>query len=133
MNARLDQATVGLSLVCILHCLAPLVLVLPFFGLSSLHIDQQTDYWFHLIMLCIGIPLSGWALFGVASARKLPLTWFCLSLIALGFILLGGSFFVTEEESHRSFTLLGATLIAAGHLSRLLLYRKHLLCDQEHR
>lgn len=122
MNGKLDQVAAGLSLICVVHCVVPLVLVLPFFSLSSLQAGAAGDDWLHLILFGVGVPFSLLAFYGVSASHRRPQF---VVLIVLGFALLGSALLV-GDNLHMLLTLSGATLVAIGHLIHLVGYRKAL-------
>lgn len=122
MNGKLDQVAAGLSLTCVVHCVVPLLLVLPVFGLGSLHADAVADYWLHVTLFGVGAPVSLLAFYAVDASHRRPQF---VVLVVLGFALLGGALLV-DDNLHILFTLSGATLVAIGHLIHLVGYRRAL-------
>jgi hypothetical protein len=117
----LDGVAVGLSGLCLAHCLAlPLVagmlpMLLPF---AEGHLHAQ--------MLMLVLPLSVVAIgIGVARHRNLRVAWGA----AIGLILLVIGATVAHEQlgliADRVFTVSGAIVLAAAHLYNGLLARRH--------
>lgn len=117
----LDSAAVGLSGLCLAHCLAlPLVagvlpVLLPF---AAGHLHAQ--------MLVLVVPLSVVAIgIGVARHRNLRVAW----TAAIGLILLIVGATVAHAQlgivADRVFTVSGAIVLATAHLYNGLLSRRH--------
>jgi hypothetical protein len=117
----LDGAAVGLSGLCLLHCLAlpfvvgALPILLPLAG-GHLHVQ----------MLLIAIPLSIVAIgTGFAGHRNVRVV---LGAIA-GLVLLGIGATIAHDSlgvvADRIFSIGGAVVLAAAHLYNGLLARKH--------
>lgn len=121
-----DKVSIGLSLMCAIHCLIlPLILVLlP--SLAALELDDEA---FHIWMLVAVLPTSIFALtigckrhkryhllaIGVAGLTLL------ITAVLLGHELIG-------EYGEKILTLLGASLIATGHFFNFRLCRQHNDC-----
>lgn len=119
----LDGAAVGLSGLCLVHCLAlPLVagvlpILLPF-----------VEGHLHIQMLVLVLPLSVIAIgIGVARHRNLRVAWLALAGMAL--LVVGAT--VAHQQlgllADRVFTVCGAVILAAAHLYNGLLSRRHRL------
>jgi hypothetical protein len=117
----LDSAAVGLSGLCLLHCLAlPLVagalpVLLPF-----------VEGHLHAQMLVLVLPLSVVAIgLGVARHRNLRVAW----AAGAGLLLLVIGATVAHEQlgivADRVFTISGAVVLAMAHLYNGLLARRH--------
>jgi len=105
----LDLASMGLSGLCVVHCLALpfLVAALPFLGIFS-----QNDL-VHQILVTIAAPLSVLALWRSGGWRKstvvLPMT--------AGLLLLAAAAFIPDLEPVEAvMSVVGALLVAAAHL-----------------
>ena len=120
----LDRAAIGLSGLCLLHCLAlpfvvgALPLLLPF-----------VDGHLHLQLLIVVVPLSvlaGWL--GYIGHRNVPV----LLAIVAGLTLLVFGATVAHHSlgvvADRTFTVGGAIALAVGHFYNGLLARRH-RCD----
>ena len=126
MSARakslwLDRAAIGFSAVCVVHCLAlPLLLIL----IPTLATLPIADERFHLLLVFLVLPTSVLALFigyrrhqdravlywGITGVTLLVLT------AMLGHDLLG-------DTGERLLTVLGAVLVAVGHIRNFRLRR----------
>ena len=122
-----DRAAIGLSLLCVLHCLAlPLLLVmLP--SLVGLGLDDER---FHIWLIIVVIPLSAFALtLGCAKHRNKSVLY--IGIVGLGVLclapLIGHD--LLGEMGERLLTLLGATLIAISHIRNFSLCRRGETCD----
>jgi hypothetical protein len=110
-SSALDQVAVGLSGLCLAHCLLlPLIIaVVPFFGhLGSGH--------FHLQMLAFVLPISAIALaLGYRRHRQRAIiAWGTLGMLLLvvGGTLMHKNFGLTAD---RLFTIAGALTLAVVH------------------
>ena len=117
----LDGAAVGLSGLCLLHCLA-----LPFFVGALPMLMPFTDSHLHAQMLYFAVPLSAVAI-GIGYARhRNPLVVFAasagLGLLVVGATVAHGSLGIVAD---RLFTVSGSLILAAAHLWNGLLSRKH--------
>ena len=114
IQTRADVVAIGLSVGCLLHCLAlPVALAL----LPTLSIDWLTDEAFHRWLLVAILPTSVVALLmGCWKHRQ-------ASVIVLGFsgllLLIWAAFFghdVVGELGETAVTSAGAVVIAASHI-----------------
>jgi len=108
---NLDGAGIGLASLCIIHCLAlPLIVAaLPMFA-DVLDLPES----FHLAMVLIAIPLSGYALlngFG-RHGRILPPI---LGFSGLG-IMLAAVAFASSETGETLMTVGGSLTLVLAHL-----------------
>ena len=108
-----DKLAIGLSLACVLHCLAlPIMLVLlP--SLAALNLDNEA---FHLWMVVAVIPSSIYALtMGCKQHRRYQLlVWGVVGLALLILALALGEERI-GEWGEKGLTVLGATFVAIGH------------------
>jgi len=122
-----DQAAIGLSLLCAIHCLA---LPVATTALPSVVALGFADESFHVWLVVVVIPLSAFALtMGCrkhGQSRVLFIGVLGLLLLCLGPIL-GHN--VLSETVERALTLIGAALVAAGHVRNFLLCRERDACD----
>jgi hypothetical protein len=117
----LDGAAVGLSGLCLVHCLA-----LPFVAGALPVLLPLAGGHLHLQMLLIAIPLSVVAIgMGFAGHRNLRV----VSAALAGLVLLGVGATVAHDSlgvvADRVFTISGAVVLAAAHLYNGLLARRH--------
>jgi hypothetical protein len=116
-----DQAALGVSLLCLVHCLALPLLFAALPALSSLFPVSET---FHLWMLGIAVPASGLALVtgharhGAWSPLLLGVTG--LALLAIGVLRFGDTWLEAPV------TVFGASLLAVAHVWNMRLrHRMH--------
>ena len=119
VQALSDKAAIGLSLICVAHCLLlPMLLVL----LPTMIASFIEDEIFHLWMIAFVIPISLFALtLGCRKHRYYRL----LVLGAGGVFFLFMAVFIGDEIWEKALTVIGATLIALGH------YLNYKLCRSE--
>lgn len=104
----LDVASMGLSGLCVVHCLALpfLVAALPFLGVFS-----QNDL-VHQVLISIAAPLSVLALWRSGGWRK-PMV---LAPMVAGLLMLAAAAFIPDfEPVEATMSVVGAILVAAGH------------------
>ena len=112
-QAVTDRFAIGLSLMCVIHCLAlPLLLVL----LPSMAVLQLDNEVFHLWMVVAVLPTSICALtLGCKQHRRYRL----LLLGSIGLVLLIIALGLGEENigesGEKALTVLGAGFVAVGH------------------
>lgn len=117
---KLNQIGAGLSLVCLVHCFASLLIIaVPILGFGILEIAPGTDadYWFHVLLFFIGMPVSMLALH---NGYRLHGRWQAGTYIVLGCVMLGAAVMIDVEFWHRSLTIMGAAVLALGHIKNLL-------------
>jgi hypothetical protein len=117
----LDGAAIGLSGLCLLHCLA-----LPFFLGAVPMLMPFTESHLHAQMLYFAVPLSVVAI-GIGYTRhrdsRVVIAAFAgLSLLVFGATVAHGSLGVIAD---RLFTISGSIVLAAAHLWNGLLSRRH--------
>ena len=117
----LDGAAVGLSGLCLLHCLA-----LPFFAGALPLLMPFTESHLHAQMLYFAIPLSIVAI-GIGYTRHRNSLVVLAACAGLGLLIVGatvahGSLGIVAD---RLFTVSGSLILAAAHLWNGLLSRRH--------
>jgi len=120
----LDGAAVGLSALCLIHCLALPLLVagLPFLAeFSEGHLHAQ--------MLAVVLPLSILALgLGFRHHRSVPI----IATGAVGMIILALGATIAHEQlgiaADRTFTIVGALILATAHYKNSVRTREHKSC-----
>jgi hypothetical protein len=124
----LDGAAVGLSGLCLLHCLA-----LPFFVGALPMLMPFSETHLHAQMLFVAVPLSAVAIgIGYArhrNARVLLAALAGMSLLLAGATVAHGSLGLVAD---RLFTVCGSLVLAAAHLWNGLLSRRQrclTVCD----
>lgn len=111
----LDASAVGLSGLCLLHCLALPVAVafLPFTGAWA------EAEWVHLLFLGVAVPVSITALARSGGWRS----WQVGGLALVGLVLLaGGALLVSDPRAEVGLTGAGGLALASAHL---LNWRRH--------
>ena len=124
----LDGAAIGLSGLCLLHCLA-----LPIFVGALPMLAPFSDSHLHAQMLYFAVPLSVVAV-GIGysrhrNARVVLAAVAGISLLVVGATVAHGSLGVVAD---RAFTISGSLVLAAAHLWNGLLSRRHrcvTVCD----
>jgi len=121
-----DKVAVGLSLLCAMHCLA---LPIAVGMVPSMVAYGLADEAFHTWLILAVIPLSAFALtMGCQKHRKtsvLYIGFFGLLLLCLP-LLLGHE--MLGEAGEKTFTLLGAAIIACCHVRNFRLCRNESAC-----
>ena len=115
---RLDVLGLGISIACLVHCLAlPLAaLLLP---ALALRLDHATDHQLHWGLLALAAPISSLALWRGARCHG-SWTWLKLGVSGLSLMLLG-VLHVFGARSEVAMTLLGVVLLAIAHLRNVTL------------
>ena len=112
-KGRLDQVSIGLSVLCAFHCL-----LLPAFvgALPAITTVTGGHGHFHTLMLVVVVPLSGLAL-GMGWLRHRSPAVLALGLAGMSIMLLGvtAGHEVLGESGERWATLAGSFLLAVGH------------------
>ncbi len=119
LQSLTDKLAIGLSLGCIIHCLATPALLILIPSLSALHLDNHA---FHFWMVIAVLPTSIYALtLGCKKHKRYPL----LLLASLGLVILLSPFLLGEEYLSEileiSLTVIGASLISVSHWFNLRL------------
>ncbi len=109
----LDVSAIGLSGLCLIHCLVlPVVAVaLPFLGAWT------EAEWIHVLFVGVAAPVSGIALFRRGAPRP-PLALLALAITGL-FALVGGAAGWPTHELEIVLSVLGGLALAAAHLWNL--------------
>jgi chromate transport protein ChrA len=105
----LDITSIGLSVLCIAHCLAlPLVIAsLPFIG------DIAHTEWMHQGLVALAIPLTGWTIYRSQAWRKWNVVLFAvIGLTALTF----AAFYEPARENEVFISIVGAVYVAMAHI-----------------
>ena len=116
---RLDLFAIGLSTLCLIHCLAMPILasVLPF----AAHFAESELV--HKLLVLMAAPVSLWV---VRTARSVDGSglFVAAALTGLGLLFLG-AFVGAGSAYEETITVAGAVLLASAHLWRWLRYRNH--------
>jgi hypothetical protein len=108
----LDVSAVGLSALCLIHCLAlpALSLLLPVLGLWA------RAEWVHVAFIAAAAPVAILALVDL-HARK-PHSWTILGIAASGLaLMLAGAIEFPSAFYERSFTVLGGLILSGAHIA----------------
>lgn len=122
-----DKLAIGLSLLCLIHCLAFPVFIVMLPGMLA---SQLNDVAFHLWMLVAVVPISAYALtMGCRQHQRYSLIIFgVLGMIFLLLAVMLEEQFVNEyfsvEIIEKLFTVIGVNLLAYGH------YLNYRLCQR---
>ena len=122
IQALTDHTSIGLSLVCAIHCLFVPVLLVALPSLASLPLESEM---FHVWMVVAVLPISIFALtLGCKKHKRYKIIFLgALGLISLISALLLES--LVGEIGEKLLTLLGAGLIAWGHFTNFKLCQQH--------
>jgi len=121
-----DKFSIGLSLLCAIHCLAlPIILVL----LPSLGALQLQDDSFHIWMLIAVIPTSVYALIRGCNKHKNYRLLF-LGILGLSSLTLAVFFgyAIAGESGEKALTVLGSMILVLVHWRNFSLCQKHKNC-----
>lgn len=116
-NSWMDATAIGLSGLCLAHCL-----LLPF-AVAALPVLGQVagDHLVHQVLILIAAPLSVWAL-GRTGGWKKPMVA-ALAVVGLG--LLAGAAFIPAMAVHETLiSVVGAAFVAAAHYLNSRLHRR---------
>lgn len=112
IRGRLDRAGMLLSALCVLHCIAGLVLVAGL-GLSA---GFLLDPAVHKVGLLLATLVAGVAI-GIGAVRHRRSGPFVTAMTGLSFM--GGALAVGHGPEEVVLTIIGVGLVAAGHLFNL--------------
>lgn len=110
-RGNLDHVAVGLSALCLVHCLAFPVLIVLIPALAGV-LPQQ--WWIHPLILALALPLASVALYR-GWRRSRDVRPVALGLVGIGFLVAG----VVAAEGSGAETVLtvtGGLVLAAAHL-----------------
>ena len=127
LQPQADKVAIGLSLVCVIHCLAlPLALVLAP-SLVGLGLQDET---FHLWIVLVVLPVSIYALtLGCRKHKNMGVLLVGLSGLLLLFLTALFGHDLAGETGERLLTLAGAGIIAASHARNFQLCRERSSCE----
>ncbi|NBP74157.1 MAG: MerC domain-containing protein [Alphaproteobacteria bacterium] len=118
----LDKFAVSTSAICAIHCLCLPFLLVVFPALGASIFGQE---FFHVLLLWLVIPLSAVALTMGCQKHK---SWVVALLGLAGLSVLVAAALLGHEGlgegGERAATLVGAVLIASGHLRNYILCRR---------
>lgn len=116
-RSNADGFAIGLSSICIVHCLVmPLLLVLFPSSLVSFFADESV----HRLAVFFAVPISVFALtLGCGSHKR----FWVLTMGVVGISLLLLPLFLPNEATEKLLTVSGAMLIAVSHLMNMKICR----------
>ena len=143
-NQISDKLSICLSLCCILHCIALPVLILMIPSISSFWINDEN---MHIVLVMLAVPIS---LFAMGKSFRVHHNYKCISLAALGLLLLVAAIFMhdigfTGEHGHEEhgnqehgneehgglgeiletiFTVIGGLVLLSAHFINIRLTNK---------
>ncbi|WP_338242008.1 MerC domain-containing protein [Aurantiacibacter hainanensis] len=112
IRGRLDRAGVLLSALCLVHCVLGLVLVAGLGLGASFLLDPDIHRWGLLLATIV----AGVAI-GVGAVRHRRARPFVVAMTGLTFM--GGALAVGHGFEEAVLTMIGVTLVAAGHILNL--------------
>jgi len=120
--ANIDRIAIGLSLLCVIHCLLTPVLLVALPSLASTWLGGENV---HLLLVFFVVPTS---LFSLTLGCKRHSRWsfWFLGLIGLCF-LISGVFVESlglDHEWETRFTLLGSSFVAYAHIMNFIECRR---------
>ena len=111
---RLDAYAITLSILCLIHCLAPIFIPLSLLPLLSELFEEEIA---HRVLAVMALPASAFVL--LRAPRPIRPAAF-VPLAVLGSVsLLGGAFVGALERCETALTVAGAVALAAAHGLRL--------------
>ncbi len=121
----LDGAAIGLSALCVIHCLALplLVAVVPALGVVA------GEEWVHRGFVILAVPVSLLALARLDPGRGISVM-VGLLVVGLG-LLIAGAFVEALEPFEVTLTVSGALILSAAHVLRWYRYRRPNDCAED--
>ncbi|UPT62637.1 MAG: MerC domain-containing protein [Hyphomonadaceae bacterium JAD_PAG50586_4] len=106
----MDATALGLSTLCILHCLG-----LPLLAAAlPLAVGLAEAEWVHWLLVALAAPA---ALIAIApSLAQRPIPWRIPTLAVLGLSGLGSALFVSSETWETALSVSGALVLATAHI-----------------
>lgn len=116
-RANADGVAIGLSTVCVIHCLVmPLLLVLYPTALVTYFADESV----HRFAVLFAVPISIFALtLGCGSHKR----FWVLAVGLIGIALLTLPLLLSNESMETPLTIAGASLIAFSHITNMKICR----------
>lgn len=108
----LDVSAVGLSALCLVHCLAlpALALLLPVLGFWA-----QAE-WVHVVFVLIAAPVAVLAFIDLRAGR--PRSWRLTAVAIAGLgLMIAGALEIPTPGAERVLTVIGGLLLAGAHLT----------------
>ena len=111
-GAAFDASAIGLSGLCLIHCLA-LPLLAASLPLAGVWAEAE---WVHKLFVIAALPLSGFVIFrAVSQGGPLAFVWpACAGLVLLA----TAAFFPAAEDWETPLTVAGGVLLAGAHVWR---------------
>lgn len=108
----LDASAIGLSSMCLIHCLA-LPVMSAFLPLAGVWAEAE---WIHQLLVLIALPITGMA---IAQSLKTGVRILFIVPAVIGLSLLFAAGFVEQlHDFETQLTTIGAILLAAAHIWR---------------
>jgi len=125
-SPRFDNLAIGLSFLCVLHCLATPLLIVLIPSLTALGLDSES---FHTWLLMAVIPISVLSLI-VGCKRHKYYRVFAIGLLGLVFLVSATQVedLQNGEILEKAFTVIGAIIVAIGHYMNFRLCRASEQC-----
>jgi len=127
LSSHTNNLAIGLSTMCVIHCLATPLLTVLLPSLTALQFESEA---FHSWLLIAVIPTS---LFSLAMGCKQHQNYRVLMVGIVGLLFLITAVFVEDlangELLEKMFTIIGASIVAFGHIMNFRLCRKQHKCE----
>ncbi|MEX6634287.1 MerC domain-containing protein [Hyphococcus lacteus] len=108
-TASFDYAAVGVSCLCVMHCLA-----LPLIGSALPIVGSLSDVeWIHKALVLIAIPISGFAI--LTNSNRIRDLGLVMIVILSVICLIGGAFVESLHFIEQPLTSMGAFMLSATH------------------
>lgn len=106
-----DQAAIGTSVLCLAHCLAVPLAVAFFPAIARI---ADIPEWFHLVLVLIAMPISGWAMVGGfrRHGALMPVVWAVTGLLLMVLGVSGGWSVFAET----GITVVGSLVLTIAHV-----------------
>lgn len=116
---RLHRVGIGLSVLCLFHCLAlpSLLAGLPLIMVAAVPEMARHSEWLHAALIVPVVAVSGPMLL-----RGSPGV-FRTGLVVAAFAALIGALFMGTEDGEQTLTVLGAVMLMLGHIDAMRRYR----------
>jgi len=112
VSKLLDVSGVGLSCLCLLHCMALPLLVVSAPVLAVFYENEAI----HQAFVILAVPVALLAIFSTPAGRSKPMI-IALILAGLAF-LIAGAFIEAFHDYETLLTVIGAVLLSSGHIWR---------------
>ena len=127
LSSYTDTLAIGLSTLCVIHCLATPLLIVLLPGLTALQLENEA---FHIWLLMAVVPTS---LLSILIGCKQHQLYRVFLIVICGLLVLLSALLV-EGLQHGEFlekiiTVLGACIVASGHILNFRLCRELGKCE----